>query len=112
VKAVLLDEVMRDPEHPDIKELVLNFETKSLRDARDILASVGIKDAYTFIEDNSHPRLWRILAETSLERLDFAVAEKAFVRCSDYQGVQLVKRLRILDVRISKLKKLIFFRIK
>lgn len=56
------------------------------------------QDAYTFIEDNSHPRLWRILAESALERLDFVMAEKAFVKCSDYQGIQFVKRLKILDV--------------
>jgi WD repeat-containing protein 35 len=56
VKAVLLDEIMKTPENPDIKEMVLKFETKSLRDTRDILANVGIEDACTFIEDNPHPR--------------------------------------------------------
>ena len=25
------------------------------------------------------------------------MAEKAFVRCSDYQGIQFVKRLKVLD---------------
>ena len=42
---------------------------------------VGIEDAYQFILDNPHPRLWRLLAEAALERLDLEVAEKAFVRC-------------------------------
>ncbi len=31
---MLLDEIMKVPEHPDIKEMVLKFETKSLRDTR------------------------------------------------------------------------------
>jgi WD repeat-containing protein 35 len=34
VKSVLLDEIMKSPEHPDVKEMVLKFETKSLRDTR------------------------------------------------------------------------------
>jgi WD repeat-containing protein 35 len=62
------------------------------------LSTVGIKEASTFVEDNSHPRLWRLLAENALEKLDFLVAEKAFVRCQDYQGIQFVKKLKVLDV--------------
>jgi len=62
-----------------------------------LLNEVSIQDAYQFIEDNSHPRLWRILAEHSLEKLDLTVADKAFVRCADYHGIQFVKRLQMLD---------------
>lgn len=42
-------------------------------------------DAYAFVDSNSHPRLWRNLAEHALEALDFTTADKAFVRCADYQ---------------------------
>ena len=34
------------------------FSLQSLRDASDLLEKVGIPDAYQFIEDNPHPRLW------------------------------------------------------
>lgn len=98
IKAILMDEIIVDPEHPD-KELVVNFETKSLRDTRELLATVPISEAYQFIEDNPHPRLWKILAESALEQLNFLVADKAFVRCSDYQGIQFVKRLKLLNDR-------------
>ena len=37
VTAVLLDEVMKDPERPKKEHLILNFETKSLRDMRRLL---------------------------------------------------------------------------
>ncbi len=57
---------------------------------------MGIADASVFIEDNSHPRLWNLLAEAALEKLDFATAERAFVKTGDYNGVQLVKRLQVL----------------
>ncbi len=40
----------------------------------------------------------RLLAESSLESLELEMAEKAFVRCGDYQGIKFVKRLRKLDV--------------
>ncbi len=44
-----------------------------------------MEDAYSFVDSNSHPRLWRILAEHALEGLDFPTADKAFVRSADYQ---------------------------
>mmetsp|Transcript_68370 Transcript_68370/g.163192 ORF Transcript_68370/g.163192 Transcript_68370/m.163192 type:complete len:1174 (+) Transcript_68370:203-3724(+) len=92
ITAVLLDDVMARPDEPDL-ELMIELETKSLRDTRDILAQVGLADASSFVEDNSHPRLWRLLAESALDKLDLQTAERAFVKCADYQGVQLVKRL-------------------
>ena len=135
IKAVLLDEIVQDPEHPD-KECIVNFETKSLRDTRQLLDTVPISEAYQFIEgenaahtstcaklvgssccrvlvshltlccavwcflsDNKHPRLWRILAESALEQLNFLIADKAFVHCADYQGIQFVKRLKLLNDR-------------
>jgi WD repeat-containing protein 35 len=93
VRSVMLDEVMEDPTRPD-KGMVVEYEARSLRDARHLLAANSIGDASSFIEDNPHPRLWRLLAETALERQDFGSAEKAFVMLQDYQGIQFVKRLK------------------
>ncbi|KAK3088211.1 hypothetical protein FSP39_016191 [Pinctada imbricata] len=92
IKSVLLDEIMKDPENPT-KDNMAEMEIKSLRDTRDLLEKVGINDAQQFIEDNPHPRLWRLLAESALEQLNLKVAEQAFVRCKDYQGIEFVKRL-------------------
>ena len=39
----------------------------------------------------------RLLAESALEQLQLEMAERAFVRSQDYQGIQLVKRLHKLD---------------
>lgn len=65
------------------------------------MESSSVLQAFNFIEDNPHPRLWRLLAEEALEKLDFDIAEKAFVRSRDYQGIKFVKRLKIMqdDVR-------------
>ncbi|KAK5614379.1 WD repeat-containing protein 35 [Crenichthys baileyi] len=92
IKSVLLDEIMKDPERPN-KDNLINFEIRSLRDSRALIEKVGIEDASQFIEDNPHPRLWHLLAEAALQKLDLKTAEEAFVRCKDYPGIQFVKRL-------------------
>jgi len=102
IQSVLMDEVIQNHESPR-KEVLLDFETKSLRDTRDILTKVSnLKDAYNYVEANPHRRLWRLLAEAALDQLDFNIAEKAFVRFEDYQGIQLVKRLRLLEDRVKQ----------
>eukprot|EP00040_Diaphanoeca_grandis_P015836 m.81289 g.81289 ORF g.81289 m.81289 type:complete len:1161 (-) comp25403_c0_seq3:252-3734(-) len=93
VRSVLLDDVLKDPEHPT-KECIFDNEIKALRDTRDLLEKVGIDDAAVFIEDNPHPRLWRLLAESALSNLDLDIADRAFVRCKDFQGIEFVKKLR------------------
>ncbi|XP_076457078.1 WD repeat-containing protein 35-like isoform X2 [Babylonia areolata] len=101
IKAVLLDEVMKDPENP-AKDDMIEMEIKSLRDTRELLDKVGLADTQQFIEDNPHPRLWRLLAESALEQLNLKVAETAFVKCRDYQGIEFVKRLGNLQSESMK----------
>lgn len=102
VRAVLLDELMMKPDNPD-RSLMIKIETKSLRDTQQILRDVGIDDAYQFIKDNPHKRLWKLLAEDSLNKLNFQIAHRAFVQCSDYQGMQFVKFVQRLDDRSKQM---------
>jgi len=101
IKAVMMDEIMASPDAPD-KEMVLDFETKSLRDARDLVTNVGLGEAFSYIEEHPHPRLYKLIAEAALEALDFGVAEKAFVSISDFQGIQYVKKLATLGDRMKQ----------
>ncbi|XP_014106856.1 PREDICTED: WD repeat-containing protein 35 isoform X2 [Pseudopodoces humilis] len=101
IKSVLLDEILKNPEHPN-KDYVINFEIRSLRDSRALIEKVGIEESSQFIEDNPHPRLWRLLAEAALQKLDLQTAEQAFVRCKDYQGIKFVKRLGNLQSESMK----------
>ncbi|XP_075454543.1 WD repeat-containing protein 35 isoform X2 [Ascaphus truei] len=101
IKSVLLDEILKDPDHPN-KDYIINFEIRSLRDSRALIEKVGIEDASQFIEDNPHPRLWRLLAEAALQKLDLPTAEQAFVRCKDYQGIEFVKRVGNLQSESMK----------
>tara|TARA_B100000795_G_scaffold218232_1_gene172309 strand:+ start:371 stop:535 length:165 start_codon:yes stop_codon:yes gene_type:complete len=38
-----------------------------------------------------------VVAQVCLQKGDFPLAEKAFVHCGDYCGIQFVKRLLLLD---------------
>ncbi|KAM6367934.1 WD repeat-containing protein 35 isoform 7-T7 [Alca torda] len=101
IKSVLLDEILKNPEHPN-KDYIINFEIRSLRDSRALIEKVGIEESSQFIEDNPHPRLWRLLAEAALQKLDLQTAEQAFVRCKDYQGIKFVKCLGNLQSESMK----------
>lgn len=94
ITSVLLDDIISREEIQNPSHHIIQLKIKSLRDTTDLLTHVGIEDAKQFIEDNPHPRLWRLLAQAALKKLDLITAETAFVRCSNYPGIQLIKQLR------------------
>ncbi|XP_032575811.1 WD repeat-containing protein 35 [Drosophila sechellia] len=95
ITSVLLDDIISVGELQNSSH-VIQLRVKSLRDTDDLLEHVGLEDAKQFIEDNPHPRLWRLLAESALKKLELETAENAFVRCAHYPGIKLVKRLRAI----------------
>lgn len=92
----LSDSLLFSPPRP------AQLQSRALRDTRELIQRVSAADVYTFVEQSSHPRLWRILAEDCLEKLEFAVAEKAFVRLSDYCGIRFCRRLQQVDGRLKQ----------
>ncbi|XP_018578851.1 WD repeat-containing protein 35 isoform X2 [Anoplophora glabripennis] len=92
IQAVLLDEVMDTPEKPS-SDHIIKLEVKSLRDTRQLLEKVGINEACQFVEDNRHPRLWRLVAEAALKEMNLTMADACFVRSKDYSKVLFVKKL-------------------
>ncbi|KAH8053032.1 hypothetical protein JL722_9697 [Aureococcus anophagefferens] len=101
VTSVVLEHVAQNPEKVTRDVVVVN-ETSSLREVRDVLQQSGSAEGYMCVEQRPHPHLWRFLAESALEALDLTYADKAFVRCHDYQGIQFVKRLRGLSDRMKQ----------
>ncbi|XP_017844567.1 WD repeat-containing protein 35 isoform X1 [Drosophila busckii] len=93
ITSVLLDDIISVGEIQSSAHII-QLRVKSLRDTDDLLEHVGLEDAKQFIEDNPHPRLWRLLAESALKKLQLDTAENAFVRCANYPGIKLIKRLR------------------
>ena len=111
IKGVILDEVIGNNQNQDTSNVV-SFETKSLWDTRRLLSNPDTtQDAIAFVEDNSHPRLWRLVANHALEVLDLPLADKAFVKCCDYHGITFVKRLVSLnDKEIKKAEVKAYFK--
>ena len=64
-----------------LSDYMNEMETKVLKDVRSILEKVALSEASNFIEKRSHPRLWRLLADSALRGLDLQTAELALVRC-------------------------------
>uniref|UniRef100_A0A0R3RYI0 ANAPC4_WD40 domain-containing protein n=1 Tax=Elaeophora elaphi TaxID=1147741 RepID=A0A0R3RYI0_9BILA len=96
VRTVLLDELMKNPETPH-KSFIIDVEIKLLRNVKNLLENMQIQEATSFIEKNNHPKLWALLAEVALNRLDIDIAEHAFVMLKDYAGIQLIKRINALQ---------------
>ncbi|CAI5455549.1 unnamed protein product [Caenorhabditis angaria] len=92
VKTVAIEKFLLRPEAPDKKHLH-DIETKALRDVKLLLERMKIDEATEFIEKNPHPRLWRLLAEVALNKLDVATAEHAYVKLRDYSGITFCKKL-------------------
>jgi len=103
VKSVLLDEILKDPEEiKNIDEMFVSYEQKNLRDTREMLTSVNLKEAVEFVEKNPHKRLWKLITEASLDKLNYGVAERAFVKNEDYSGIQLIEKLNNLDEKVKQ----------
>jgi len=104
-----MEDIMRSPYDP-CQESIVNYETKSLRDTRQLLKSASLQDVFQFIDENTHPRLWRLLAEQSLLQGNMFIANKAFTRCSDFYGIQLVKQLQLLGAGIKEARTAAYLR--
>ncbi|KAI6173956.1 WD repeat-containing protein 35 [Aphelenchoides besseyi] len=70
VRCAQLDDVLRDPEHPS-KTALVEIETKTLRQAKELLDSDKIAEATTFIESNSHPKLWDLAIDMRTKMHDY-----------------------------------------
>ncbi|KAJ3392142.1 WD repeat-containing protein 35 [Lobulomyces angularis] len=101
IKVALMDEILSENEN-GLKESIITIETKRLRDAKNILSQSGLSEAVLYVEANPHPKLWKVIAEASLSSLDLNTAQKAFVRSSNYQGLQFVKKLRKIEDRLKQ----------
>ncbi|KAJ3337585.1 hypothetical protein HDU93_000828 [Gonapodya sp. JEL0774] len=92
-----MEQVARDPDDGWDKTVIASRETEAIRKVRELISDQGVLEAHAFVEANPHPRLWRLVADAALDGLDFNTAMKAFVKCTDWGGITLVKRVSKLD---------------
>lgn len=98
VTSVVVEDVVDNPDRADKTNVIVTHETSALRAVRKVLETSGsFNEAAALVEAKPHPELWKCLADAALEALDLGFADKAFVKCKDYQGIQFVKRLRVLS---------------
>jgi len=51
IRCILLDEIMKSPDgNLKASELIIDYETKTLRDTKDILNKVSFSEAFEFIK--------------------------------------------------------------
>ena len=105
-KTILLEDIMQSPEQlKNIGSMIQEFETKALKDTREYLgqSAPSKKERLAYVEDKAHPRLWQLMAENALDKLDLTTAELAFVKAKDYRGVLFVSKVQsIADKNMQK----------
>ena len=88
VRAISLDELMVHPDQPN-REWVVDFETKTLRDTRDVIHSQGLNVGYSVVDKSPHPRLWKLLAHvrflcSALDAIAVDIANLAHFRLTGF----------------------------
>uniref|UniRef100_A0AC35UH30 ANAPC4_WD40 domain-containing protein n=1 Tax=Rhabditophanes sp. KR3021 TaxID=114890 RepID=A0AC35UH30_9BILA len=102
VRTIDMKMLLDDPMNPTLA-CITDIEVKSLRSVKKMIEAGRMKDAINFIEKNSHPKLYEIIKEVSLMKLDMKTAEYAFVMLKDYSGIRLLKRLK--EIKNDDLKR-------
>ena len=94
--------------HP--ADFIQRYDSDLLKQARQQFEKQSLAEVASFIEQHSHPRLWRLLADSALHRLQLPAAELGFVRERDLHGVQFVKRLaQLADDRWRRAEVQLYF---
>ncbi|KAJ1508171.1 WD repeat-containing protein 35, partial [Coelomomyces lativittatus] len=96
IHLVDMDSLMLQPEEP-FPNLVIQLHTKSFREAKELIDNVSLNDAMQVIEQHPHPKLYSLLLDASLEKLDLGNAQHCMIKLRDYAGLQFLKRLSKLN---------------
>lgn len=79
-------------QNPSPKLLTMQ-QAQSLTETQERLGK-SLQEAFTFVENMPHNRLWQLLAREALLQRNFQLATKAFVLKDDYKSVQFAKQVR------------------
>jgi len=100
ITTVMLEDLMIKPweNNLPVNEVIIKFETRIIRDLREMMSNnIDIDDIYQYIDRFSNKKLWEMLSEYALLKLDFTTAEKAMLQYNDFLGLSFIKRVKIID---------------
>ena len=72
--------------------LLETHSSQSLRNVESML-SCSLDEAFALVEKCPHQRLWGMLGNTALQKRQFQLAIKSFVRMNDYKTIQYIKQV-------------------
>jgi WD repeat-containing protein 35 len=101
INTIMLEDVLIRPssEHLlEVKDISIVFETRILRDLREMMANnINLDDIYKYVEKHNHDKLWTLLTEHAMLKLEFGIAEKCLIRKQDFIGLSLLKRIKTIE---------------
>lgn len=105
VKSVALDNLVCDYASGQIVDVGAYLETvecESVRQLRDKLEDSLTEAVNYVLQLPNHPRLWQVISEESLLRLDLETAKLAMIKIKDFIGIQFIKKLAKLNDDVIK----------
>jgi WD repeat-containing protein 35 len=89
VETIDLDALYSHPIHVPL-HCISTAEIKPLVDTRSLIKTgggdKGWQDTAVFVQDNAHPRLWQLLADSALAALELKVAAEAYQEIANNEG--------------------------
>lgn len=81
----------------DIEKFVDKIKAPPLKNLETMLEERKFEEAFQFVSQINQTYLWELLARSALLNFDFVNAERAFVECSSFEGLQFSRRIQFLD---------------
>ena len=101
ITLVRLEELMKknwETKH-NVNDIIIKIEHNFLKKFNEIINDndISLTEILKYVEENPSDKLWKELAKHALDKLNFDIAEKCFIQTNDYNGLQLIKKLKNID---------------
>lgn len=100
IKSIVLDNLVCDYASAHIVDVGAYIETvecECVRKLREKLEDSLTEGVNYILQLPNHPRLWQIISEESLLKLDLETAKLAMIKIKNFMGIQFIKKLEKLN---------------
>eukprot|EP00127_Corallochytrium_limacisporum_P003035 Clim_evm82s144 gene=Clim_evmTU82s144 len=111
IKIVMLNEILSNPTRPNL-DAIVKMDSASLRQCGELLRKasgisrdqdpITLNDVLAFVEKHAHTRLWKLLADESLDQERLDIAQRCYQRSKDLAALRIVKRIRGIDDKMLR----------